>query len=133
MTSPALELTAGDASVTMLWLRPEYVSVTVRDGTLSATAEVCADVMGVGAQLISEMAAEWRGWEGTKQWQSLEGTMRLAASQDRAGHISLQVQLHESLYREGWRVQVTLPLEPGQLDALHRRFSQFEASAPHTV
>ena len=40
-----------------------------------------------------DLAADWRGWQGTKEWASLEGELRFSATCDSTGHISLSVRL----------------------------------------
>ena len=64
-----------------------------------------------------ELAENWRGWEGTRSWWSLEGDLELSATSDRLGHVALEVRLDEGAPLE-WRVHGTLSLEAGQLERL---------------
>ena len=45
------------------------------------------------AVFLRELAESWRGWEGMKEWESLEGDLALNASADRYGHVKIEVAL----------------------------------------
>ena len=64
-----------------------------------------------------DLAENWRGWEGTRSWQSLEGELELSATSDRLGHVALQVRLDEGAPSR-WRAYGTISLEAGQLDSI---------------
>jgi uncharacterized protein DUF6228 len=72
------------------------------------------------ADFFGELAAQPRGWEGVKEWMSLEEHMPLSATMDRLGHVFLRVRLLDHGDPSDWRVEATLLLESGQLDALAR-------------
>jgi hypothetical protein len=61
-----------------------------------------------------DLAENWRGWEGTRSWQSLEGDLELSATSDRLGHVALEVRLEEGAPFP-WRVHGKLSLDAGQL------------------
>jgi len=61
-----------------------------------------------------DLAENWRGWEGTRSWRSLEGDLELSATSDRLGHVALEVRLMEGAPFQ-WRVQGKISLEAGQL------------------
>lgn len=64
-----------------------------------------------------DLAENWRGWEGTRSWQALEGDLELSATSDRLGHVELEVRLEEGApFR--WRVHGTMSLDAGQLDRI---------------
>ena len=55
------------------------------------------------------MASSWRGWDGTRVFESIEHDLRLSATHD--GHVNLRVLLWESTEPLGWRVGLTKPPE----------------------
>jgi hypothetical protein len=42
------------------------------------------------ANFFAELAADWRGWEGSRSWESVEGDLRVEA-QHKFGHVQLRV------------------------------------------
>jgi hypothetical protein len=72
----------------------------------------------------SELAEDWRGWEGVRSWRSLEGDLELSATSDSLGHVSLEVRLEEGAPPR-WRLEGTLQLEAGGLDRLAARARAF--------
>jgi len=85
------------------------------------------DGPGLGG-FFSDLAEHWRGWEGERSWGDIEGLIRIDATHDGRGHISLHFDLQKSLDGE-WRTQGTLPVEAGQLDALARAALAFDRGA----
>jgi hypothetical protein len=73
---------------------------------------------GPPSLLFDEMARDWKGWERQKQWATLEDELRLTAKADHTGHIYLEVIMRDSGRPHGWRLQATLQLEAGQLEAI---------------
>ena len=72
-----------------------------------------------------DMADNWRGWEGAKEWGTYEGGLRLSCSRDGLGHIAVSVDLHERSGPDGWFVQGDVPLEAGQLEQLAADVTRF--------
>lgn len=64
------------------------------------------DGPGLGG-FFSDLAEHWRGWEGERSWGDIEGLIRIDATHDGRGHISLHFDLQKSLDGE-WRTQGTL-------------------------
>ena len=63
------------------------------------------------------LAENWRGWQGRRSWQSLEGELGLSATSDRLGHVELEVRLQEGAPFL-WRVHGKMSLDAGQLDRI---------------
>ncbi|WP_411675059.1 DUF6228 family protein [Acidipropionibacterium acidipropionici] len=65
----------------------DYLSAELRLPGLSARTDVY-EFNGFGglADFFSGMVADWRGWQGVREWESLEGDMRIEATHD-GGHI----------------------------------------------
>jgi hypothetical protein len=65
-------------------------------------------------ELFEEMANEWRGWKGSKVWESLEGELALAATHDGLGTIMLKVRLaHLGSDFSDWEARAALELDAG--------------------
>jgi hypothetical protein len=64
------------------------------------------------AGFFTEMERDWRGWEGERTFESLEGDLLLSAAHD--GHVVLGVALRQSTIPDGWSVRAVLRLEPGE-------------------
>ena len=76
-----------------------------------------------------DLAHHWRGWDGTKGWESLEGELSLAATADNAGHITLRVVLLNYSAPERWRAEASISLDAGLLDEIAKGVERFLASA----
>ena len=81
--------------------------------------------VGPPTLLFQEMARDWKGWSGKKEWAALEGELRLTATSDSSGHITVAVYLS---YQSGdFTASATISLEAGQLD---RVYSNINAVLP---
>ena len=65
---------------------------------------------------FATLARNWRGWEGSKERESLEGHLRIVATTDSLGHISLRVYLRD--VDSDWRAEDVIVVEAGQLDSI---------------
>ncbi|MEU6687223.1 DUF6228 family protein [Streptomyces sp. NPDC046832] len=62
---------------------------------------------------LAELAEEFRGWNGTRTWRSLEGDLTLAA--EHAGsHVRLTWGLQAGLPDDEWRFEMTTIHAPGE-------------------
>lgn len=86
----------------------------------SGRITVSTYIAGPPTDLFNEMARDWMGWEGTKTWGSLEDELRIEASTDLTGHISLIVTIRDYSDPANWRLKAKLELEAGQLTELAR-------------
>jgi hypothetical protein len=69
------------------------------------------------ADLFEDMAQNWRGWNGTKDWQGMEGGLALSCVHDGLGHVGISVELRH-LSGAGWVARSDIGVDAGQLDAL---------------
>lgn len=80
--------------------------------------------------LFSDMAESWRGWDGEKEWSSLESHLRISATSDHLGHciLNFTVQDHPEFT---WRTIVHgLVLDAGEeMAALAEEIRLFIAAA----
>lgn len=96
-------------------LPADYLSVAVTGPDMSATRQVYAGWDGgftALAAFFSGLADQWRGWEGQRVFESIEGDLRIQAAHD--GHVSLRVLLWESTVPDGWRVEAAVRLDAGE-------------------
>jgi hypothetical protein len=116
-----------DALLEFFDLSGDYFKVSLRSTSHSAVREVYAytDPEGI-ARLFQEAAREWRGWSGTKSWESLEGEFRIELKTDKSGHITINVEInHDCGNPEPWRLKSCIMTEAGQLETIAKRATQF--------
>jgi hypothetical protein len=93
----------------------QYLSVTLEGPDLRASRQVY-EGYGEGftslARYFRDLAANWRGWKGSRDFESIEGDLRVEATHN--GHVNLRVLLWESTVLGGWRVEAEVRLEAGE-------------------
>ncbi len=104
--------------------RVEFI-VELRGTPVSATVEVYDAFPHHWSAYFQDLALNWRGWEGSKGDDSLEGHLKISATLDRLGHVALAVSLGDDPWRSTWRVRRTLCLEAGQLESISRDAAAF--------
>jgi hypothetical protein len=65
---------------------------------------------------FEQQAQDWRGWEGVREWHSLEGDLRLEARHE-YGHVQLRVTMRKTLAdwgNDGWVATGDLTIDPGE-------------------
>jgi len=110
--------TRSDVSLELTACGGEYVDVSITRHDLTARHKVTVytDPDGI-ARFFRSMAYEWRGWSGSKTWESLEGELRLSASRDSVGHVFVAVGLMTAQGApDPWRVEAELTIEAGMLE-----------------
>ncbi|KQZ70883.1 DUF6228 family protein [Nocardioides sp. Root151] len=68
------------------------------------------------ANFFADLADAWRGWLGTRTWESLEGDLKIEARHD-YGHVGLTITVRRDQAEwgnHGWRVTGDLTIEPGE-------------------
>jgi hypothetical protein len=110
--------------------RLDYLVITLRSEALHASARIYYyhDAHGVAGlpQFFSDIAANWRGWQGEKRWESLEGDFKLSCFSDGLGHIDITVELSSRITDPvGWDVRCALTVEAGQLDSIAEDVRKF--------
>ena len=76
------------------------------------------------AMFFRDLAVNWRGWRGDKQWAALEGALSLTANSDSTGHTRLNVRLWDGSVHD-WRLRGSLVIEAGQLDNIAAEVEAF--------
>lgn len=96
-------------------LPAQYLSITLDGPNLLASRQVYEGYDGGFSSLacyFNDLADNWRGWDGSRDYESIEGDLRLQATHN--GHVNLRVLLWESTVPTGWRVEVELRLDAGE-------------------
>ncbi|MER6628985.1 DUF6228 family protein [Streptomyces sp. NPDC000987] len=62
---------------------------------------------------LAELAEEFRGWNGTRTWRSLEDDLTLAAEHE-GSHVRLTWGLHGHPPNDGWHFEMTTIHAPGE-------------------
>lgn len=60
---------------------------------------------------FTDLSAQWRGWTGSKNYEALEGDLRISARHD--GHVSLDFEISQTSVPRGWTLAGVLVLDPG--------------------
>ena len=97
-------------------------------GSLSATHGFYSGV--APKQLVAyfdALAADWRGWDGRREFAAIEHDFELAAWHDGRGHVELWVTLGTEMDSadRNWLVRDAIRLEAGGLDAVARAVRPF--------
>jgi hypothetical protein len=104
----------------------EYLRVGLKDKDIVASsAKVYIYEPHSLAALFEELAAGWKGWEGAKDWSSVEGDFSLSCRSDGLGHVAIEVTLKSGLYEDDWCVKAVIHVDASQLDEVASKVSQF--------
>jgi Family of unknown function (DUF6228) len=91
----------------------DYLTVTAELDGLRASKSVY-DFGGWSGLLsfFEGLALNWRGWDGDKKFDSLEGDFRLSAKHD--GHVRLSFELEDFDRPAPWAAKGEVTLDPGE-------------------
>ncbi|MEV1315516.1 DUF6228 family protein [Micromonospora arborensis] len=88
------------------------------------TAETSATMAGRWAPeneslgwFFQSLADDWRGWEGGREWRSLEGEMEIDAHHDGRGHVAVGVMLRrarQAYADDAWSARMVFMVEAGE-------------------
>jgi hypothetical protein len=98
---------------------------TLRSHGVTGTASVLKFMSQGLATLVEYFSANWKGWQGSKNSNSLEGELSISARSDSLGHVFLDVRLRDGAPAT-WTLQTSMVLEPGALARLANSARQFE-------
>lgn len=94
----------------------DYFTVAIQAPNASAIAKIYAYQAESLVTFFTDVAQSWRGWDGVKEWTSLEGEFELRATSDRLGHVTLGYTLRSGHGQYDWCVTGAVELEAGQLE-----------------
>lgn len=107
----AREVATYDATLTVAGMHATTAVYTYGDDGLPAFCRGLAD--------------SWRGWEGTRQWNSLEGQLNLDAESDRLGHVTVRASVRPSAHPHTWSAALSLSFDSGSLEVISSRVTRF--------
>jgi hypothetical protein len=99
--------------------------VTLESMSIRAALDVYDIQPHCWSEFFADLAANWMGWEGTRQMTSLEGELRIACTTERGGHVNVRVFLRCNRGPDDWRVEQTIHPEAGQLEPIARQARQY--------
>jgi hypothetical protein len=97
-----------------------YFTARLVGPSLSAAVEVYDSQVEHWSQFFQGLAEHWRGWEGARVDESLEGHLRLSGSSDGLGHVRLQVLVAGDPGGSRWQAEAVLVVDAGSLDGVAR-------------
>ncbi|MDA0169444.1 DUF6228 family protein [Solirubrobacter taibaiensis] len=105
--------------------RPDYWTATLQCSELHARRRFYELRIDSLPLFLDGLASNWRGWEGERNWKSLESDVEITATHNGRGNIALVVTLRndvvDSDVTSGWTVRALLTLDAGTaLDQLAR-------------
>ena len=104
----------------------EYLQVSITGHDLSASS---SEIYLYGAEHLAhffeDLAANCKGWEGEKEWSSIEEDFKLTASTDRLGHIALKIKLRSGQYSQDWEVETGIDVDAGQIEQIAKEIKRF--------
>lgn len=80
---------------------------------LRATVEITSVHDDALPAFLRDVADDFRGWPGVRHWRSLEDQLRLEATHDRLGHVTVLTRLRPRAYLSHWDVCLPLTIEAG--------------------
>jgi hypothetical protein len=88
-------------------------TATIRAEGLSASKAVYVLEADGLASLFEEMASEWRGWKGAKEWGAVEGDFTLSGTHDGVGTLTIRASLWHYVSLE-WSASVEIEIDAGE-------------------
>lgn len=103
----------------------EYFSVHYKSQAIDCVARVYAYDDGHRlASIFKEMARNWKGWNGKKQWAALEGEFEISCDITSTGKVTAHFFLTPGLDRE-WEVKSSVSFGAGELEVLSKHMTEF--------
>jgi hypothetical protein len=97
-----------------------YIEARIGSDRINAASKVTAHYAKCFDDLVAyveDLAQNWQGWDGQKEYQSLQRELRISATHDGVGHVRLEVTLKGQGDIDPWRTTVIVVTDPGtQMD-----------------
>ena len=120
----------GDTSLTLSDFHPEhkradadYFVVTVTSGNWCGEIRASSFMAPDLGDFFHDLAHSWKGWDGERHWETLEGEFSLCATSDRLGHIRLAFTLSQPHTGRELQLKGALELEAGMLELVAKQVS----------
>ncbi len=109
----------------------DYFTATITAEGLKATGQIYAYGAATLTGFFEELATAWRGWEGAKEWESVEGDLEFAATHDGLGNVTLRARVAKLGEGWDWEAWCELTLDAGaHLEATLGEIRRFVERAP---
>lgn len=98
---------------------PQFLVAELQLDGLTASARVAhnyATGFADLAEFFDLLERDWRGWQGVRNWESLEGDLRIDASHE-FGHVRLRIHLRRGRLdwgNDGWTATGDVTIEAGE-------------------
>jgi len=102
----------------------DYCRVTLKGRDIATSSARIYDPAGV-VTLFDDMAADWRGWEGEKQWSSVEDDFTLSCTSNAQGVVAMTATLKGPYHEGEWCVQAVIHVQADQLGELAAKVRRF--------
>ena len=98
----------------------------VTNGALSARIEVYDHMPERFSQYFESLARDWKGWSGSRDYQSLEPMLTISSAHNGIGRVEFTIELRAAAKDHfSWSASCQLFVEPGQLEALAASAKKF--------
>ena len=109
--------------VTVVYEKRVQASVEVSDIRIADS-----DEMPSLPGYFRRLADDWKGWVGTREWQSVDQRLHLRCTTDRIGHAYLSVSIRgDQFLRPQWEATVTVVLDVVQRERAAREMALYFA------
>lgn len=109
-----MDITDNGIRLTLTRETSDRYAVSIEAPGLAAATSVWEHRSGDGfSEFAAALNQDWRGWDGLRSWASLEGELRLSASNDEFGVVTVRVELTEQTRPGEWRAAATMSLGAG--------------------
>ena len=103
----------------------DYFSVRYKSQAIECVARIYAYEDGYRlAEIFKEMAENWKGWSGKKEWAALEGEFSITCNSTSTGIVTVKFFLTPGLERE-WEVKSSLSFGAGELEVISKHMAKF--------
>lgn len=135
MDEPCFSLKSADSSVRIEFVGSvpdglndwdgSTLDITLSGGAVHASVSAYDVRFHQWAEFFATLASDWHSLSGELEHESLEGHLRLTATVDRLGHVTLRVRLCGGSSPTDWMAQDVIALEIGQLESIAARARSF--------
>ena len=121
-----LKSSTEEKSLSLRLLEEEYIEIKIEGVDLNICHKSYLYTDGNALKnFFKDLADNWKGWGGDKEWSSIEDDFTLSASFKSTGHVLLTVNLvHNPGGDDSWEYKTTFDLECGQLDNVYKSISK---------
>jgi hypothetical protein len=126
MNSLSIPSSQGGRTFSLSKRKRDYFDASISGDSLSAKRTIYSYFYeDAFIELFDYMATNWKGWTGEKTWESVEGELKLTATSDKLGHVTLLINLRNQNSEDNWAVQAPIFLDSGNLDEIARKVRSF--------